>query len=94
MEKRKRTFKPAVSDKEIKTAIRKIDDDKLYSIGEVKGLNIILNTNLQPSEFTLYRLIKSGSLKSVNLGTGTKQRAFVKGKDLKVFIAERYAISI
>lgn len=72
-----------------------ISDTALFNPTEVTKLGFIKNTHLVPSAFTLYRLIKSGKIKAVNIGLGKKfPRYFVKGKDLKNFVRERYNLEI
>lgn len=75
---------------EIKQKLDTIDDNALYSPKQVLDFGVITNTKLEPSVFTFYRLIKRGQLKAVNLGSGGSPRYFVKGKDLRDYICERY----
>ena len=79
---------------EIKKQIESIDDSALFNPQQVVKLGVVTNTKLVPSVFTFYRLIKRGQLKAVNLGSGGSPRYFVKGKDLKNFLAERYQLEI
>jgi len=74
--------------------IKEINDDALFSPQAIVALGVVLNTKLVPSVFTFYRLVRSGKLKAVNLGSGDAPRYFVKGKDLKNFLAERYQLEI
>ena len=67
----------------IKKAMTKIEDGKLYSPEDIHELGVILNTKLEPSMFTVYRLIKNGKLPAVNIGAGAHSRHFVKGEDLR-----------
>lgn len=76
----------------IQKAIKSLKDDKLYSTEEIIELGVIVNTKLQPSMFTVYRLIKNGKLKAVDIGTGGASRHFVKGSDLKEYLKATYKI--
>ena len=73
---------------------RKIDDNAMLNPKQIEKMELVLNTKLEPSVFTLYRLIKSGKLKAINLGTGGESRYLVKGRDLKKFLSERYNFTI
>lgn len=75
-------------------SIKSINDDALFSSKAIMEMGIVVNTKLVPSVFTLYRLIKRGKLKAVNMGNGDEPRYFVKGKDLKEFLAERYQLEL
>lgn len=76
----------------IKKALGKLKDEKLYSPEDILALGLVVNTKLQPSTFTVLRLIKNGKLPAVNLATGVQPRYFVKGADLKKYIKETYKI--
>lgn len=76
----------------VKKALKKIVDDKLYSPEDIFAMGVIVNTKLVPSAFTVYRLIKSQKLPTVNIGTGSKSRHFVKGADLKQYLKATYKI--
>ena len=76
----------------IKKAIAAIKGDKLYSTDEINEMGVIVNTKLEPSSFTLYRLIKNGKLPAVDIGTGSSARHFVKGSDLKKYLQETYKL--
>lgn len=78
----------------IRKQINKIKDDELFSPEDVIKMGVVVNTKLVPSVFTLYRLVKRGQLKVINLGSGGSPRYFVKGADLKEFLRERYQIGI
>lgn len=77
---------------EVKAVIKKIDDDRLYKLKEIVDMGVIVNTKLEPSLFTVHRLIKSGKLKAVDLGTGTLSYRMVKGADLKSYLKETYQL--
>lgn len=72
--------------------IHAINDDALFDPKKVVKMRVVVNTQMKASVFTLYRLIKSGKLKSTNIGTGAKPRYFIKGKDLKAFLIDRYQL--
>lgn len=72
--------------------IREINDEALFSPQAIMEMGVVLNTKLVPSVFTFYRLVKSGKLTATNFGSGGAPRYFVKGKDLKVFLTERYKL--
>lgn len=78
----------------MKRKMNKIDDNKLYSTHEIIELGLIQDTTMKPSVFTLYRLIKRKVLNAVNMSAGQKPKYFVKGKDLREFIANRYQFKI
>lgn len=81
----------ATSTKQIQSAVERVNalsDDAVLSPSEI--VKAVKNTAIIPSVFALYRHIKRGSLKSVNLGSEEEPRYHVKGKDLKKFFAERY----
>ena len=78
--------------KQIRERARKIDDDELLTSAAIVKRGLIVNTQFKPSAFTLYRLIKRGSLKAVNMGNGDQPRFFIKGRDLKEFINKKYKI--
>ena len=77
---------------QVKKALKKIQDDKLYSPEDIFEMGVIMNTKLVPSVFSVYRLIKSKKLQAVNIGTGTKSRHFVKGSDLKQYLKSTYQL--
>lgn len=76
----------------IKKEYRKIDENALYSPEQIVDMELIVDTKLKSSVFTVYRLIKRGKLKSENLGSGGAPRYFVKGNVLKKFVKERYSL--
>ena len=76
----------------IKKAIKKINADDLYSPEDIHKLGVIMNTKLEPSMFTVYRLIKNGKLPAVDVGAGKHSRHFVKGADLKKYLLETYKL--
>lgn len=78
--------------KKLENKINKIKDTDLLSVDQIVSLGVVLNTKLEPSPFTLYRWIKRGQLQAMNMGTGKSSRYFVRGKDLKTFLLNRYAI--
>lgn len=76
----------------VKNALKKLKDGKLYSSDDVHKMAVIVNTKLQPSSFTFYRLVESGKLPAVNLGAGAHTRLFVKGEDLKKYLKDTYKL--
>jgi len=70
----------------IKRKLDKVEADEMYSPEAIKELGLILDSNLKPSRFRVYSLIRNGKLKSVNLGSGSNPKYFVKGKDLKEYV--------
>ena len=72
--------------------IADINDDALFEPNKIVKMKLVVNTKLVPSVFTLYRLIKSGKLKSITLGTGGAPRYFVKGGELKKFLSNCYQL--
>lgn len=76
----------------VKAAYAKIKDGTLYSTDDINDMGVIVNTKLQPSPFTVYRLIKNGKLPAVDIGTGSSARHFVKGADLKKYLKETYKL--
>lgn len=76
----------------IKKVLARLTDDKLYSPEEIKKLGVIVDTKLEPSLFTIYRLIKNKKLPAVDIGTGRSSRHFVKGFDLKDYLKKTYKL--
>lgn len=77
--------------KQIQGAMERINavaDDAVLSPSEI--VSIVKNKEIMPSVFPLYRFIKRGELKAVNLGTDDEPRYHVKGRDIKKFFATRY----
>lgn len=77
---------------QIKRKIREIKDEKVYTPEEIVKKSLIVNTKFSPSLFTVYRLIKNGKIKAVDLGTGGAPRYAVEGKELKKFLRSRFNI--
>lgn len=81
----------ATSVKEIRTAVERVialSDEAMLTPSEIVGT--VKSKSVVPSVFSLYRFIKRGNLKAVNLGTEDEPRYHVRGKDLKRFITERF----
>ena len=78
----------------LKKAIKKIKDDDLYSPEDIFELGVIVNTKLEPSMFSVYRLIKNGKLPAVDAGAGKHSRHFVKGADLKKYLVKTYKLYV
>lgn len=78
--------------KKIKNNLKKIVNNELYSPKQITDLGLIVNTEIKPSIFTIYRLIKTGQIKTVNLSTGKLPQYRIKGKDLKEFVEKRYKL--
>ena len=76
----------------VKRALGTLKDDKLYSPDDIQKLGVIVNTKLEPSLFTVYRLIRSGKLPAVNIGTGGASRHFIKGAALKAYLKSTYKL--
>jgi hypothetical protein len=76
----------------LKKALKKLEDGKLYSTEDIFKMGVIVNTKLEPSMFTLYRLIKNGKLSAVDVGAGQHSRHFVKGEELKRYLKETYKL--
>ena len=79
--------------KKIIAKIKRIDDEALLSPSHILKMGILLNTKLEPSVFSFYRMIKRGEIKSVNLGTEKAPRYYVKGSDLKKYLLKRYNLN-
>lgn len=77
----------------IKKNIKKIEDTHMYGAPEILALGLIVDTTMRPSRFTLYRFIRSGALRAVNLSAGTSPRYVVSGKDLREFVSKRYNLA-
>ena len=74
----------------IKTRIKKIDAEKYYSPAEINAMGVILNTAMQPSRPTLYRLIRNKTIKVVKVGSGTTKPHYkIKGAEIINFINNR-----
>lgn len=79
----------------VKKALAKIKDTELYSPEDILKMGVIVNSKLEPSHFTLYRLIRNGKLKAVNMSTGSSSRHvryFVKGAELKSYLKLTYSV--
>lgn len=75
----------------IKNRLNKVVDTKMYSPDEIVELGVILNIKFEPSLHKVYRLIKRGDLKAVNMSNEpTQPRWFVEGRDLRKFVEARY----
>lgn len=71
-------------------AKNKIKPDQYYSPSEIGELGVILNTSMLPCRFTLYRLLRNKTIKSIKVGGGTtKARYKVQGQELINFINNR-----
>lgn len=80
--------------KEIQTKLKKVNSEKTYSPQEICEMGLVKNTKGEPSIFTVYRLIKSGKLKAIDLATGeVRPRYAVKGSQLIEFVETRYKIT-
>jgi len=75
--------------KALKLLETKKPDDMLGS-DEIMKMGVIVDTKLQPSQFTLYRLIKNKKLDAINISTGKASRYFVKVKNLKAYLKSTY----
>lgn len=75
--------------KHIKEQFKKIKDDELYTTKDINEMGVIMGKN-KYSTFNLYRFIKSGKLKALNLSSGKQPQYSVKGIDLKNFLKEMY----
>jgi hypothetical protein len=79
---------------QIKNKLKKIDDDKLYSVTDVNNFGVILNTKQEPSIFSIYRLINNKVLPTVDMSNGgSKRRPFIKGKDVRALVMKRYNLA-
>jgi hypothetical protein len=78
---------------DLQKAIKKLRNDKLYSSDDIVSKGLILDNNLKPSRFTLYRRIKQGVLPAVNLGTDKMPKYFVKGEELKKYLNQLYKLN-
>lgn len=76
----------------IKKQLKKIEDGKMYNPEQIVNLRVLFNTQLKPSRFKIYRLIKRGEIPTVNLGTEKSPRYFVQGKELKQYVKKTYKI--
>lgn len=77
--------------KQIQGAVERVmavADDAVLTPSQI--VTIIKNKSIVPSNFSLYRFIKRGELKAVNLGTEDEPRYHVKGSALKTFFKKRY----
>jgi hypothetical protein len=69
---------------------KKVDADKYYSPVEIINMGLILNTSMQPCKFTLYRLIRNGTIKATKVGSGNQfARYKIKGSEIITFINNR-----
>jgi hypothetical protein len=78
--------------KKVKKVLKQLKPSELYGTDEIMEMGVIVNTKLEPSSFTLYRLIKSGKIPALNMGTGKASRYFVKGADLRQYLKDTYKL--
>lgn len=74
----------------IKRNLKKVDDNELYSPKQIAEMGLILNTEIKSSVFTIYRLIRKGLIKTINVSSGDLPQYKISGKDLRGFIKKRY----
>jgi len=73
---------------EIKRKLKLLESDKLYSVNEVVAMGLIVDGKLNPSVFTVYKLIGAGELPATNFGKGGRPRWFVQGKHIRAYVAK------
>ena len=78
----------------IKRQLKLLKPDKLYTADQIVKMGLILDVNLKPSRFRVYRLIKNGEIPAVNLGKGKNPKYFVTGKDLKKYVETVMGIKV
>lgn len=74
----------------IKSKVRKIRPNKVYTTQEITRMGVVLNSRGEASAFTLYRLINSGQIPAKNLSIGKVPRYVVQGRDLRAYLFKRY----
>ena len=79
--------------KKIIAKIKKIDDEVMLNPNQILEMGIVLNTELKPSTFLFYRMLRRKEIKAINLGTEKSPRYFIKGKNLKEFLLKRYNLT-
>lgn len=71
-----------------------VDDKKMYSPGEIERLGLIVDSNLEPSQFTVYSFIRAGKLQAFNASPLSKvPRYQVQGDVLKKFVQDIYQLN-
>lgn len=81
----------ATSTKQIQGALERvkaISDDAVLTPSEI--VSTVKNKSIVPSVFSLYRFIKRGNLKAVNLGTDDEPRYHIKGREFKKFFGQKF----
>lgn len=72
---------------------KEIDPKKMYSAPEIAKIGVIVNAKLESFDYKIYRLINSGELPAVNLGSDKMPRWAVEGADLLTYINDKYGLS-
>jgi hypothetical protein len=79
--------------KKIVVGLDGVNDNTLYTPKEVVELPVVKKSQIIPSVFTLYRLMKSGKIIStVDKSTGELPRYLISGKNVKSFLKSRYQL--
>jgi hypothetical protein len=74
--------------------LKKLEDNKVYSVDEIVAMQVILNTKLVSTRNKVYRVITRKELPAVNLGGAGQARWFVQGRDLKKYVESRFVNSV
>lgn len=74
----------------IKAGLEKVKGKKTLSTTEVVSAGLIVNSYLQPSMFTLYRLLGRGQIKAINVSSGGRPVYLIDVASLKNFLTKRY----
>jgi hypothetical protein len=78
----------------IRNVLKKIDgikDNKMYTMQEIKKMQVFFDSTGKPSMFIVYRIIGKGIIKAMNVSTGAVPRYLVKGSELKKELRRRYS---
>jgi len=63
---------------------------KFYSVSQIAGTGLFLNTKGEPSIFTVYRLMKRYKIKTRNVSCGKEPRYLLKGSDVIKLVDKVY----
>jgi len=78
--------------RKIKRVLKKINDAELYNPEQIVDFGVVLNNKFEPTLDRVYKLIKRKILPAQNLGDEIQPRWYVKGKDLKDFVENKYFV--
>ena len=72
--------------------VMKLKDDDLFSPSDITKMGLIFNTRVNPCIYTLYRFLRNGEIKAMNLASDKWPRYVVRGAELKKFVQSKYKV--